>query len=221
MEEKKRKLEISALAFRKNFEDFKKDVIRMKKNNISSLHYDVMDNIFVPNTSFINLDFLDYLISNDFEISVHLMVKDVEYYLKKIVYKKVKYITFHCESQNVEKGIELIRFIRSKNILAGVAIKPKTNINDYERLIKMSDIITVMSVEPGFGGQKYIEGSEKRVNLIKQINKDALIQIDGGINNLTINLVKDNCDLIVSGSYLYDNANNYQALEKLINQKGH
>ena len=213
-----KKLEISALAFSKDFNQFKNDVDTMLKNGIIDLHYDVMDNIFVPNSSFQNLEHLDYLIEKNFSISVHLMVQDVESYLKKIVYKNVRYITFHCESQDVEKSIELIRFIRSKNIKAGIAIKPKTNIEEYEKLIKIADIITIMSVEPGFGGQKYIAGSDKRVMEIKKIAKqDAIFQIDGGINDETLPIVKNCCDMFVSGSFLYKNASKYKELLKIIN----
>lgn len=213
-----KKLEISALAFSKDFNQFKNDVDTMLKNGIIDLHYDVMDNIFVPNSSFQNLEHLDYLIEKNFSISVHLMVQDVESYLKKIVYKNVRYITFHCESQDVEKSIELIRFIRSKNIKAGIAIKPKTNIEEYEKLIKIADIITIMSVEPGFGGQKYIDGSDKRLMEIKKIAKqDAIFQIDGGINDETLPIVKNCCDMFVSGSFLYKNASKYKELLKIIN----
>lgn len=213
-----KKIEISALAFNQN--DFINDAIKFKNNQIMDLHYDVMDNIFVPNTSFPNLENLDFLIENGFNISIHLMVKDVESYLKKVVYKNVKYITFHCESQSVSKSIEFIRFIRSKNIKAGIAIKPKTNLDDYKDIIKISDIITVMSVEPGFGGQSFIEGSDERVRQIKKIAKNnVIIQIDGGINEKTLQIVKNDCNLFVSGSFLYKNIENYNDYLKLIADK--
>lgn len=205
-----KKIEISALAFNKNPLKFIKDVNAFKQKNILDLHYDVMDNVFVPNKSFNNLQYLNYLIKKGFNISVHLMVNDVEKYLKRLVYKKVQYITFHCESQDIQKGKDLIRFIKSKGIKAGIAIKPKTNIDDYKELIAMSDIITVMSVEPGFGGQTYIKDSEKRAEQIKKLaNKNTLIQIDGGINEETLNLSKNSCDFFVSGSFLYKNIDSY------------
>lgn len=213
-------IEISALSFNKNYFKFRKDIKNCLDNEIKHLHYDVMDDVFVPNTSFSKLEKLDYLIKKGFSISVHLMVENVENYLKKLVYKNVDIITFHCESQDVEKGIELIRFIRSKNIKAGIAIKPKTNLKDYETLIKMSDVITLMSVEPGFGGQKYIENSEKRALEIKKIanKKNIIIQIDGGINRETMMLAKNNCEYFVSGSFLYKNMNKYKEFMDELNK---
>lgn len=212
-------LEISALAFNKNYFKFLKDVKNFKDKGIVNLHYDVMDNIFVPNTSFKNLQHLNYLIKQGFNISVHLMVNDVEKYLKKLVYKNIKYITFHCESQDIEKSKDLIRFIKSKNIKAGIAIKPNTDIKKYQPLLKMCDIVTVMSVEPGFGGQKYIANSEKRAKEIKSLaREDTLIQIDGGINEETLNISKNYCDMFVSGSFLYNNINDYQKFVNLISK---
>lgn len=210
-------IEISALAFSKDKEQFIKDVEKCLANSIKSLHYDVMDNQFVPNTSFQELEHLDYLIEKGFDISVHLMVNDVESYLKKIVYKNVKFITFHCESQPIEKSVELIRFIRSKNIRAGIAIKPKTDLKQYEKLIKMSEIITLMSVEPGFGGQSYIPNSENRALEIKKLaNPNVIIQIDGGINEQTLQLAKNNCEMFVSGSFLYKNMESYKKYMDMI-----
>lgn len=213
-----KKIEISALAFNKNFFEFKKDVNKCLEYGINNLHYDIMDNIFVPNSSFQNLEKLDSLIKKGFSISAHLMVSDVEKYVKKLVYKSVKYITFHCESQNIEKSIEIIRYIRGKNIKCGIAIKPKTNIEEYKKLIEMSDILTVMSVEPGFGGQKFLENSPSRISDIKKLCKNnTLIQIDGGINDETIRLVKNYCDFFVTGSYLYKNMENYKNILEEIN----
>lgn len=212
-----KKLEISALAFSKDKDQFKKDLQNCIDNDVLDLHYDVMDNIFVPNYSFQNLEYLDEIIEKGFSVSVHLMVQDVEPFLKKLVYKDVKYITFHCESQDIERSIEFIRFIRSKNIKAGIAIKPKTNLKEYQKLIKISDVITVMSVEPGFGGQKYIPTSGERIDEIKKIAKqNVIIEVDGGINNEVLPLIQNKANLFVSGSFLYKNLNNANEIKKIL-----
>ena len=177
-----------------------------------------MDNEFVPNKSFMNLEFLDYLIDKGCNISVHLMVADVEKFVKQIVTKKVKYITFHCEAEKIEKSIEIIKYIRSKGIKGGIAIKPSTNLNDYKELIKMSDKITIMSVEPGFGGQKYIDGSEIRVNKIRELcYNDTILEIDGGINDKTMLLCKNNINHFVTGSFLFNNIEKFEELKKILN----
>lgn len=212
-------IELSVLALnQKNESEFKKQLNECLKYGIKNIHYDIMDNQFVPNTSFINLEFLDYLIDKNCIVSCHLMVKDVKKIVTEIVKKNVSYITFHCESQSISNGKEIIKFIKSKNIKTGIAIKPTTDLKAYSELIKLSDKITVMSVEPGFGGQKYIIGSEKRIDEIKKIaNINTIIEIDGGINDQTIKLCKDGADHFVTGSFLFENLEKYEHLKKLIN----
>ena len=214
-------IELSVLALnQKNENEFKKQFEQCLKYGIKNIHYDIMDNHFVPNTSFINLEFLDYLISKDCIISCHLMVENVKEIVKKIIQKKVTYITFHCEAQSITEGKEIIELIQSHNIKAGIAIKPKTNIDEYKDLIKISDKITVMSVEPGFGGQKYINGSELRINEIKRLaNKNTIIEVDGGINDQTIKLCKSEANHFVTGSFLFENLEKFNELKRFINQK--
>ena len=213
-------VELSVLALnQKNETEFKKQFESCLKHGIKYIHYDVMDNQFVPNTSFLKLEFLDYLIDKGCIVSCHLMVQNVKEMVEKIVNKKVTYITFHCEAQSIEEGKKIIQFIKSKNIKAGIAIKPKTDLQKYIDLIKMSDKITVMSVEPGFGGQKYINGSESRIEEIKKIaNQKAIIEIDGGINNETIKLCKNSANHFVTGSFLFENLEKFSELKNLINK---
>lgn len=214
----KKIIELSVLALdQTNEKKFKEEFELCLKNNIKDIHYDIMDNKFVPNTSFMNLEFLDYLIEKGCNVSAHLMVENVKSFIPKLVTKKVKYITFHCESQSIEESIEIIHEIKKNGIKAGIAIKPNSSLKKYEQLIKISDKITVMSVEPGFGGQKYIEGSEIRIREIKELShKDIIIEIDGGINDKTMLLCKNDATHFVTGSFLFNNIDKFEELKKLL-----
>lgn len=219
MQKKNKIIEISALPFKKSIFKFKKDVKNCLENNIKDLHYDVMDNIFVNNLSFHKLQRLNYLIKKNINVGVHLMVSDVEKYVKKLINKKLKYITFHCEAIDISLSKKIINLVQQKNIKCGIAIKPNSDLEKYKELIQMSNFITVMSVEPGFGGQKYIENSEVRAEQIKKMaNDDCIIQIDGGITDTTMLKAKI-CDNFVSGSFLYNQKEKYNDFIKILNNK--
>lgn len=195
-------IEASLLAFSKVPFKFFFQLLELKKNNILNIHYDVMDNKFVKNTAFFG-EKLNFIIKNKFIVSVHLMVFDIEYYINFFTKYKINYLTFHCEATNLKDSIKFIKKIKEKNIKAGIAIKPETNINDYKELLDYCDIITIMGVEPGFGGQKFIESTIDKLRLIKKmIPKKCLVQLDGGVNLEVITKTKEFVDLFVSGSFL-------------------
>lgn len=209
-------IEASVLAFNKNENEFKQQSILMWEKGVRNIHYDVMDNIFVPNTAY-NGEYLDFLKKQGFIISVHLMVKDVKKYVEHFLKYDIDYLTFHCEPINHDEINELIKLIKSKNIKAGIAIKPNTNINDYLDVIKNIDIITVMGVEPGFGGQKYIESTTDKLKLIKEtVNKNTIIQLDGGVNEHVMKLTKNYVNFFVSGSFLINYSKSLDNLKEII-----
>ncbi len=202
-----KRLELSLLAL-KEVKDIEPELIRIKNEGISHIHYDVMDNIFVPNKSFEG-EHLDLIKSLGFKISVHLMVKDIKAYVNKFLKYDIDYLTFHIEDKNEDEVIELLEQIKLKNIKSGLAIKPKTNISILEKYLDKIDMVTLMSVEPGLGGQEFIKSSIKKLKQINKKYKNLLVQIDGGINSSNIKKIKKYCDLIVSGTFLYkcDNLN--------------
>lgn len=219
--EKEKRIEISALAFKRSqFFEFRKDARTFIDKKITNLHYDVMDGEFVKNKSFPNLEHLDWLIKLKFRVSIHLMVKHVQNYMTKLIAKSsnIGSITFHCEPLNVDESIEIIKNLRNKNLLVGIAIAPNTKLNPYLELIKMSSIITVMSVQPGYGGQAFIEGSQERVKEIRKLaHKNTIIELDGGLNMERISQTKHYADWFVSGTYLYKNIYKYNELLKIVN----
>ncbi len=216
----KKELEPSLLAF-----DLKKidlQIREIKQLGLKSIHYDVMDNIFVPNTAF-DTEWLDLIKSNNLSCSVHFMVKDPLNWIKRFIkYKSIYAITFHPEAVSKQEAKEILTFIKSHKILAGVAIKPYTNHKKYEDLIELSDIITIMGVEPGFGGQKFIEEATlknlKYVSELKKKKKTKLIiQLDGGVNLEIIKKTYKFVDNFVSGSFFMKQENKKEIL-KLINE---
>lgn len=188
---------------------------KLNNTNTDYIHIDVMDNKFVPNYQ-LPIDEVNEL--NNYTkkpFDIHLMVEDPTDYINNINLSNTKCITIHVE---LEKDISnLINLIKSKNIEVGLAIKPKTNIDIVDKYINDIDKIIIMSVEPGFGGQKFISESLTRIKKIREKRKDIIIEVDGGINKETINDVKDIVDIAVVGSYI-TNSNNYnEAINSLKN----
>lgn len=182
-------------------------------NNLSKtdwIHFDVMDGDFVTNTTF---DFNKVKEINEYNklySDVHLMVSDPRKYIKEYVDAKSDSITFHYEAVNKEDVLDIIKEIKSYNVKAGISIKPTTDVKVLDEYLEYLDNILIMSVEPGKGGQKFIESSLDKVRYLKDKKKDYnyLISIDGGINKDTSILVKEaGCDVIIVGTYLANNLN--------------
>ncbi|MBE6160005.1 MAG: ribulose-phosphate 3-epimerase [Lactobacillales bacterium] len=175
------------------------------------IHLDVMDGIFVEN----KVDF-DFNYNFNKKLDIHLMVKNVEEYINKYKVLNPEFITFHIE---VEEDIDkLIKILKDNNIKVGISIKPNTDINLLNKYLPYIDLILVMSVEPGRGGQKFIEESTNRINYLKEIreknNYKYLIEVDGGINYDTISKVS-NADIKVVGSYITNNDNYEEQIKTL------
>ncbi|WP_373438430.1 ribulose-phosphate 3-epimerase [Metamycoplasma equirhinis] len=186
-------------------------VTQLTKWGVNNVHYDIMDNIFVPNVA------LQYAEVKSIKencpkhiMDIHLMVKDVFGYYE--MYKNVgDIITFHYEALTEGEILQLIEIAKKDNVKLGISIKPKTKVREIIPLIKNFSLVLIMSVEPGFGGQKFIENSLNKVSELKQYLtknnlKNILIQIDGGINDDNIkNCFKFGVDMAVVGSYLVKN----------------
>lgn len=144
-------------------------------------------------------------------LDVHLMTDKLDKYIKKFSILNCEYITFHIEAtKQVEKYISMIH---SYGIKCGIAINPSTDIEELKPYLDIVDLVLVMSVVPGYGGQSFIEETTTKLDKLKKyINKENLditINVDGGINNETVLKVKPYVDMVVSGSYI-TNSSNYQ-----------
>ena len=183
------------------------DVKKSLENVIDSvdyIHLDVMDGEFVPNISF-GYSFIKSLRKiTDKPFDTHLMMVHPNKYIKEFVEAGSDYITFHIEADCDAK--ETIDLIHSFNVKAGISIKPNTKVDEIKDLLPCLDMVLVMSVEPGFGGQKFmpiaIDKVKELSELKKKYNYNYLINIDGGIKDSTAVYIKDYVDLAVSGSYI-------------------
>ena len=143
------------------------------------------------------------------------MVEDPETFIKGLAINNISCITIHVE---INKDIpKIINLIKSLGYQVGIAIKPNTDINQIKDYLNDIDRIIVMSVEPGFGGQKFIENTPERINNIKEMNKNIIIEVDGGINNETIHLIKESTDIAVVGSYITNSEDYQEAINNLKN----
>lgn len=188
----------------------------LNQTNTDYIHIDVMDGLFVPNTQF-KIDEINSLIAKSKKkIDIHLMVEDPEYYLDNLLPNdNIEYITIHLEiSKNIPN---LINKIKSLGYKVGLSLKPKTDLSLIDPYLQSINLVLVMSVEPGFGGQKFIDDTEKRIEAIIAKNPDIIIEVDGGINNLTIQKIKNNIDIAVVGSYIINSQDYQEAINNLKN----
>lgn len=191
--------------------------IQKEENKIKKLdevfdyvHYDICDGKFTERAT---LDINEMILKlKDIKkpLDVHLMVLDLKKYIDIVSILKPKFITFHIES--VDNPLDIIDYIKSKNIKVGLALNPETDFNSILPYLDKIDLVLVMSVKAGAGGQKFINITDKLnkvINYRNENNLSYLIEVDGGINDNTISYVK-NADIIVVGSFV-TNSDNYQS----------
>lgn len=192
------KLSVSIL----NAIDKEKAIKELNKTDMSYLHIDVMDSIFVSQYSFSYQEVIELSSLSEKKLDVHLMHNNPLSYIEKIKdLKNIEYITIHLE---IDKDIKyILNKIKDYGYKRGLSIKPNTNIDKIRPYLDDIDLILVMTVEPGYGGQPFLEDSPNRIKEIKRLiqDKDILLEVDGGINNETLSLVKE-ADIAVVGSYI-------------------
>lgn len=183
-----------------NSNDLKKDVENIVTNdNIDLIHIDIMDGKFVPNNSNLleEYDFSECIKPLD----IHYMCENPYDSIVNLSFKNVNNITVHIE---IEKCAEHLELIRSKNIKCGIAINPETDIQNVLPLLELCDIVLIMCVSPGYGGQTFNNNVLDKIKslrtYINKLEKKPLVEVDGGINELTSKLC--DADVYVSGSYL-------------------
>ena len=204
------KISASFLSIKDNL---KENIDLLTKCDIDYLHLDIMDGIFVKNKTW-DISEIKNLINYNKPLDVHLMVSDVYKYVDEYKDLNPEFITFHYE---VDLDImDIINYIKKYNIKVGLSIKPNTKVDEIIPYLPYLDLILVMSVEPGEGGQKFIINSVDKIKKLKELKGDYLIEVDGGINDSTISLVKD-VDIAVIGSYI--TSGNYEEKIKSIKEK--
>lgn len=180
----------------------------LRESSAEWIHYDVMDTFFVPNITF-GVDLLRGMKKRtNLKLDVHLMVEKSELVADLFLKEEIHCLTIHYETLDENELIKLAKKIQSHDVLAGISFKPKTPVEKIIRLLKYFDVVLVMGVEPGFGGQKFIECTPNIISIlkseIKKQNLETLIEVDGGINAETGRLCVDaGADILVAGSYIF------------------
>lgn len=182
------------------------------------LHVDVMDGHFVPNISIGPVVIKGFKKYTNQVLDTHLMISDPEKYITEFVNAGSDRITFHIET--VEDPFRLIEQLRDLNVSVGVSVKPGTSIDTLKELIPLIDQVLVMSVEPGFGGQKFMPIALDKIRVISELRKlwnpELLIVVDGGINQVTGKQCKDaGADVLVAGSYVFNSDNPEERIQSL------
>ena len=198
-----------------DFGNLHHEVERLEAAGAELLHLDVMDGHFVPNLSYGPMVIKSLQALTDLPFDAHLMISDPGRYLDEYVAAGCDAITIHVEA--VPQPIPLLNRIRAAGCLSGLALNPGTPLSAIEPALSEVDIVLVMSVEPGFGGQAFQPSAlEKVQQLRKQAGQDLLISIDGGIGPETIGDCADaGCDLYVAGSAIFDTESYQSSMDEM------
>ena len=202
------KVKIAPSILSADFNELGKEIHEVEIGGADLLHVDVMDGVFVPSISF-GMPVIRSIRKNaKIFFDVHMMVTKPERYIKEMAECGADGITVHLEA--VDDAMSAIEMIHDCGKKAGLSIKPETPVSAVsDELLKSLDLVLIMTVQPGFGGQKYIESSTEKIREMKSrieaLGLDIPIQVDGGINSSTIDIVKEaGADILVMGSAVFE-----------------
>ena len=190
------------------------EIQSIDKSGSEYIHIDVMDGHYVDNLTFGANMVKSIRPITQKVLDVHLMITPVKKYIEEYIKAGSDIISFHPEADNNSKDI--IKQIKSANLKAGIAVHPRVSINEIAEFLDLIDMVIVMTVVPGFGGQKFMHSEINKIielaNIRKERNLHYEIEVDGGINSETAQICKDaNADVLVAGSYIFsDGKENYK-----------
>jgi ribulose-phosphate 3-epimerase len=201
-----------------DFANLQRDIEMINNSEADWFHIDIMDGVFVPNISF-GMPVLEAISKHAKKtIDVHLMIVDPDRYIKTFADLGSNILTVHYEAcTHLHRTLQAIK---AEGMKAGVALNPHTNVSLLEDVIKDIDMVCIMSVNPGFGGQSFIENTYKKVKELKEIitrnNASTIIEIDGGVTNKNAaQLVEAGADVLVAGNYVFKADNPIQTISDL------
>lgn len=192
------------------------DLRELDKTDTDYIHVDIMDGKFVKKKTMPFKEMRNIYKYTNKRLDVHLMVKNPKRYIEDYASLNTEYISFHIESdENIEKNLQLIK---EYGIKSGLAISPDTEIKELVPYLPLLDLVLVMSVEPGAGGQDFIVKTKDKIKelkiLLSEYNSDVKISVDGGVNDVTKEYCTD-CDILVSGSYIINGDNLQEKIDSL------
>jgi ribulose-phosphate 3-epimerase len=189
-----------------DFGNLKNEIENICNSGCDLIHVDVMDGHFVPNLTIGPVVVKSVAKNATKPLDIHLMVENNSFFIDMFASLNPKYISFHIEEEKHPHRV--IQKIRNLGISPAIALNPHTRAEEIEFLIEDLDMILLMSVNPGFGGQKFIPSVLDKIKRVKDIiekrNPKCLIEVDGGVNNENISLLKEaQADIVVAGSYIF------------------
>lgn len=200
-----------------DFANLERDIKLVERNGADWIHVDVMDGHFVPNIT-IGIPVVKSIKKvTTLPLDVHLMIENPEKYIEDFTNAGADILTFHYEAVKKENIKPLITNIKNLGVKAGLSIKPKTQPEEIIEFLPDLDLVLVMTVEPGFGGQKFMTDCAEKIKVIKQhATQNLFIQVDGGINAETGEICTEyGANSLVAGSYIYKAENIKEAISSL------
>lgn len=199
---------------------FSKTLKLINESKVDFIHVDVADGLLVNNVTHFDKEMLDILKKSRKPKEVHLMTLHLKKYIDLFMYLNPETIIYEFEATTNHDKV--IKYIKNKNVKVGIAISPLTNLDLLVPYLKKIDMVLVMAIIPGYGGQKFLPVTLERIKKLEEIKKEKnlsfLISIDGGINDNSIELLKTSkLDRIVAGSYICKSTNFNRQIEKIKN----
>ncbi|MEO0185766.1 MAG: ribulose-phosphate 3-epimerase [candidate division WOR-3 bacterium] len=201
-----------------DFTKLKSEIRKIEKAGADLIHLDIMDGVFVPNITFGPMIVETIRKMTDLELDAHLMIVNPEKYCERFIKAGVRWISFHVET--VPDAKKCIRTIKQRKCRAGIAVNPETPLRKIMPFVRDLDFLLIMTVHPGFYGQKFIPGVLKKIeqarHFIDKNNLRCLIQVDGGINEVNARIVaRAGADILVAGAGVFKTKDYKKAIEAL------
>ena len=202
-----------------DFGHLERDIEMIDRSAAEWVHIDVMDGVFVPNISFGFPVMKPIRKSTRKTLDVHLMITEPEHYIERFVEAGADYVTFHYEATMDIRGC--IKAIHDAGARAGISIKPATSAEVLRDILPLVDMVLVMSVEPGFGGQSFMPSAVKKIRLIDEMKREAgldtIIEVDGGISSANARLLFDaGAEVLVAGSSVFGAPDPEEAINRML-----